>query len=37
MVKHNFACTDYTQGKVFIISNNGKKLWEYPAPNCNDL
>lgn len=35
--KHNFACTDYTQGKVCIISNKGKLLWEYPAPNCNDL
>ena len=37
MKKHNFACTDYTQGKVFIISDKGKLLWEYPAPNCNDL
>ena len=35
--KHNFACTDYTQGRVCIISDKGKLLWEYPAPNCNDL
>ncbi len=37
MKKHFFACTDYTQGKVCIISDKGKLLWEYPAPNCNDL
>jgi len=36
-VDHYFACTDYTQGKVFIISDKGTKLWEYDAPNCNDL
>jgi len=34
---HPFACTDYTQGKVFIVSADGKAEWEYPAPNCNDL
>ncbi len=34
---HPFACTDYTQGKVFIISSTGQVEWEYPAPNCNDL
>ena len=37
MIQNSFACTDYTQGKVFIISDKGEKLWEYPAPNCNDL
>ncbi len=37
MKKHNFACTDYTQGKVCIISEEGKLIWQYPAPNCNDL
>lgn len=37
MKRYNFACTDYTQGKVFIISELGEKMWEYPAPNCNDL
>jgi hypothetical protein len=34
---HSFACTDYTQGKVFIISDSGKIIWEYPAENCNDI
>jgi hypothetical protein len=37
LVKHIFACTDYTQGKVCIISAEGKMLWQYPAENCNDL
>ena len=32
-----FVCTDYTQGKVFIVSAQGKVEWEYAAPNCNDL
>jgi len=36
-VSHSFACTDYTQGKVFIISDAGAKEWEYPAENCNDI
>lgn len=35
--QHSFACTDYTQGKVFIVSAAGKVDWEYPAPSCNDL
>ncbi|MEI6675902.1 MAG: hypothetical protein WCO57_12070 [Verrucomicrobiota bacterium] len=34
---HAFACTDYVQGKVFIISKEGKIEWEYPAQNANDL
>jgi hypothetical protein len=34
---HSFACTDYSQGKVFVVSREGKVEWEYPAPNCNDL
>ena len=34
---HPFACTDYSQGKVFIVSVEGKATWEYPAKNCNDL
>jgi len=34
---HAFACADYAQGKVFIVSRAGKIEWEYPAPNCNDL
>lgn len=36
-VKHTFVCTDYTQGKVFVISEEGKAIWEYPATNCNDV
>jgi hypothetical protein len=36
-VSHSFVCTDYTQGKVFIISAEGKVNWEYPAENCNDI
>jgi outer membrane protein assembly factor BamB len=36
-VKHTFVCADYTQGKVFIISEEGKAIWEYPATNCNDV
>jgi len=35
--KHTFACTDYTQGIVCIISDEGKMVWQYPAENCNDL
>jgi hypothetical protein len=34
---HPFVCTDYTQGKVFIISQTGKVEWEYPAERCNDI
>jgi hypothetical protein len=34
---HAFACTDYVQGKVFIVSKEGKIEWEYPAQNANDL
>jgi len=34
---HRFACTDYTQGKVFIVSAAGSVEWEYPAEHCNDL
>jgi len=36
-VVHSFVCTDYTQGKVFIISEEGKAIWEYPATHCNDV
>jgi len=32
-----FICSDYTQGKVFVISAKGEKEWEYPAENCNDI
>jgi len=34
---HRFACTDYTQGKVFVFSADGRPEWEYPAETCNDL
>lgn len=34
---HEFVCTDYTQGKVFIVSTNGVVTWEYPARTCNDI
>lgn len=36
-VGHPMACTDYTQGKVFLVSAQGKVEWEYPAKSCNDL
>lgn len=32
-----FACTDYSAGKVCLVSAAGRVEWEYPAPNCNDL
>src|SRR5260221_9720893 len=34
VTKHRFACTDYTQGKVFIVSSEGAVEWEYPAEHC---
>ena len=34
---HPMACADYTQGKVFVISADGRIEWEYPAPHCNDV
>ena len=34
---HRFACTDYSGGKVFIVSPEGRVQWEFPAPSCNDL
>jgi hypothetical protein len=34
---HRFACADYSQGKVFLVSAAGQVEWEYPAPNCDDL
>ena len=36
-IHHRFACTDYSQGKVFIVGADGKAEWEYPAASCNDL
>jgi len=35
---HPFVCTDYTQGKVFIVSKEGRVVWEYDGvTNCNDI
>lgn len=34
---HAFACTDYTQGKVFIFDSEGRIEWEYATTGCNDL
>ena len=36
-VRHPFACTDYTQGKVFLVSAEGRIEWDYAASSCNDL
>jgi hypothetical protein len=34
---HSFACADYSQGKVFVVSGAGEIEWEYPTTSCNDL
>lgn len=34
---HRFACADYSQGKVFIVSAAGKVEWEHAAPSCDEL
>jgi outer membrane protein assembly factor BamB len=34
---HRFACTDYTQGKVFVVDEAGRVEWTYDAPNANDI
>jgi hypothetical protein len=34
---HPFVCTDYTQGKVFVVSKDGKIEWDYTASHCNDI
>ncbi len=34
---HRFACTDYTAGKVFVVSADGEVEWEYETGRCNDL
>lgn len=34
---HPMACADYTQGKVCLVSAEGRVEWEYPAPECNDV
>ena len=32
-----FVCTDYTQGKVFLVNAAGRVEWSYDAPNANDV
>jgi hypothetical protein len=34
---HQFVCTDYTAGKVFIVNPEGKVEWEYSSGTCNDV
>jgi hypothetical protein len=34
---HRFACTDYSQGKVFLVDAAGKVEWSYDAPHANDI
>jgi hypothetical protein len=34
---HSFAGADYSQGKIFLISRDGKVEWEYETTSCNDL
>jgi hypothetical protein len=34
---HPFACVDITDGKVCIVSPEGRVEWEYKTPGCNDL
>ena len=34
---HRFVCTDYTQGKVFVVAENGQAEWSYDAPDANDI
>lgn len=36
-VGHPFACTDYTRGKVYIVSAQGQVQWEYQTGSCDDL
>jgi hypothetical protein len=34
---HRFACADYTQGRVFVVGEDGHATWETDAPSANDL
>lgn len=34
---HEFARTDYSGSKVFLVNKDGKATWEYAAKHCNDL
>jgi len=35
--QHEFACTDYSGRKVFIVGKGGAIVWEYETGACNDL
>jgi hypothetical protein len=35
--QHEFACTDYSGRKVFLVGKDGKVTWEYETKSCNDL
>jgi outer membrane protein assembly factor BamB len=34
---HEFACADYSGGKVFLVGKDGAVTWQHPAPTCNEL
>ncbi len=34
---HRFVCTDYTQGKIFVVGQDGQAEWSYDAPDANDV
>jgi hypothetical protein len=34
---HRFVCTDYTQGKVFVVDASGRVEWSYDAEHANDV
>lgn len=36
-VCHPFLCADYGQGKVFMVSAEGKVQWEFPAPSAHEV
>jgi len=36
-IQHEFACGDYSGGKVFLVGKDGKVTWEYKTGSCNDL
>ena len=36
-ITHEFACSDYNAGKVFLVNSEGAITWEHKAPSSNDL
>lgn len=36
-VRHPFLCTDNGQNKVLALDADGRVIWEYPAPMCQDV